>query len=130
MSIEDDTLAQVAQVFSQAIRAERTATMDALETERKATLTILQALRQENQRRARASTGRFVWGFLLGASLAALVVILFSRKSGRQRRENITARISSAIEQGRQAAALREHELWEQYQNQLSAKPKKDIRPL
>lgn len=139
MSVESDTLAQAALRFSEAIQSERATTIEALERERKAAVQIIEALRRENDRRARASTGRFVVGFLVGAALGAVAVSLIAPKSGAESRLGLTAsltttrsslidRVRAAISAGQRAASTREQELWAEYRQRLASgdKPKAD----
>lgn len=137
MSVESDTLAQAALRFSEAIQSERASTIDALERERKAAVQIIEALRRENDRRARASAGRFVLGFLIGTALGAVAVSLLSPRSGAESRMGLTAnlstargsltdRVRAAISAGQRAASAREQELWAEYRQRLASgdKPK------
>jgi gas vesicle protein len=61
--------------------------------------------------------GRFVLGFIIGSA----AVVLLTPKSGSQAREGIATQINTALEAGKQAAALREEELWDQYRSKLKA---------
>lgn len=65
--------------------------------------------------------GRFVLGFIIGAAIGSAAVVLLTPKSGSQAREGITTQINTALEAGKQAAALREEELWDQYRTKLKA---------
>jgi hypothetical protein len=131
MSVETEALAEVAQRFADAIKGERTATMEALEGERKAAVQIIEALRRENMRRVQASGGKFVVGFLIGVALGAVAVTVLTPRSGEDARtslalnlsgarQNLSERLRAAIEAGKRAAASREQELWGQYRQRLS----------
>jgi gas vesicle protein len=138
MAVEIDALADAAQRFSEAIRAERTATVVALEAERKAAIQIIEALRAENDRHARASGGKFALGLLIGVAVGAAAVTLLTPRSGQEARIGLTAgisgaggprpslaeRVRTAIASGQNAAAQRERELWADYRQRIIAKPK------
>jgi len=139
MSVETDTLAEAAQRFADAVKAERTATFDALAAERKAATQIIEALRYEAAKRARASSGRFVVGFLIGVGLGAVAVTMLTPRSGDEARLGLTAnlgtartglagRLRSAVDAGKRAAAAREQELWSEYRQRVADadKPKDD----
>lgn len=141
MTVETDALAEAAQRFGEAVRAERTSTMDALETERKAAVQIIEALRGENARRLRSTNWRFVLGLLLGAAGGAVAVWYASQRSGEEFRLGLATsvnesgaslgeRFRSALDAGRRAAVLREQELWNQYRKRQgeSGKPRDDER--
>lgn len=138
MSVETDALADTALRFSEAIRAERATTIEALEAERKAAIAIIKALRAENDRRARASGGKFALGLLIGVAVGAAAVTLLTPRSGQEARVGLTAGISgtggpklsladrfrSAVASGKRAAAQREQELWADYRQRTAAKPR------
>ncbi len=134
MTVETDALADAAQRFSEAIRAERASTLDALANERQAAMEIIRALRAESARRSRQATGRFAIGLLLGGAIGAAAIYLINQRTSEEARLGLTARVESggasfgerlraAIEAGRRAAAAQERELWEQYRQRLAAKP-------
>jgi len=50
-------------------------------------------------------------GFLLGSVIGAGVVLLFVPRSGSETRELIQGHVNSVLEEGRQAAEIRRHEL-------------------
>jgi gas vesicle protein len=131
MTFETDELAEAALRFSEAVRAERTSTLDALATERQAALQLLQALRKEGARRAQASTGRFLVGVLIGAAAGAAAVYFINQRSSEEARLGLTRsaeyagaslseRLKAAIEAGRRAATTRESELWQRYRERIS----------
>ena len=114
------------------IQAERTSTIASLEAERKAAIKIIEALRKENDRRARASGGRFIIGFLIGMALGAAAMSMFAPKSGEESRARFAAniggarsslsdRLRGAIEVGKRAAASAEADLWSQYRLRVAA---------
>jgi gas vesicle protein len=137
MSIETDALAAAAQRFSEAIRAERATTFEALEAERQAALQIIAALKAENDRHARASGGKFAFGLVLGIAVGVAAVTLLAPRSGQEARRglrssisgsggpqpSLTERVQAAINSGQRAAAEREQELWNEYRQRLAAKP-------
>ncbi len=137
MAVEIDALADAAQRFSEAIRAERVTTIEALETERKAAIQIIAALRAENDRRARASGGKFAIGLLIGVAVGAAAVTLLTPRSGQEARVGLTASVSgsggpkpslaerfrAAVNSGQHAAAQREQQLWADYRQRITAKP-------
>jgi gas vesicle protein len=137
MSVETDTLAEAAQRFADAIKTERTTTLDALAAERKAATQIIEALRYEAAKRAQASSGRFVIGFLIGVGIGAVAVTMLTPRSGDETRMGLTAnlgsarqslgeRLRSAVEAGKRAATSREQELWGEYRKRITdgAKPR------
>ncbi|NTU78545.1 MAG: hypothetical protein HGA45_03940 [Chloroflexales bacterium] len=134
MTVETDALAEAALQFSEAIRAERTSTLDALATERQAALQIIKALRGENQRRVRQSSGRFAVGFLIGSALGAAAIYMINQRTSEEVRLGLVARaedtgaslgerIKAAIEAGRRAAASQEQDLWTKYRQRITEKP-------
>jgi hypothetical protein len=137
MAAEIDALADAAQRFSEAIRAERVTTIEALEAERKAAIAIIEALRAENNRRARASGGKFAIGLLLGVAVGAAAVTLLTPRSGQEARVGLTTSVSgaggprpslaerfrTAVDSGRRAAVQREQELWADYRQRTAPKP-------
>lgn len=139
MSVETDTLAEAAQRFADAIKTERTATLDALAAERKAAAQIIEALRYEAAKRSRASGGRFAIGFLIGVGIGAVAVTMLTPRSGDEARLGLTAnlggaraglagRFRAAVEAGKRAASSREQELWGEYRKRIAegAKPRPD----
>lgn len=63
--------------------------------------------------------GRFLLGFVVGAAIGSVAVILLTPKSGDDTRESISTQVNRALESGKQAAAAREQELWGQYHTRL-----------
>lgn len=63
--------------------------------------------------------GCFVLGFIIGAAIGSAAVMLLTPKSGSDTRAGIAAQLSNALEAGKQAAAMREEELWDQYRAKL-----------
>jgi hypothetical protein len=140
MTVESETLVEAARRFGEVIQAERTSTIASLEAERKATIKIIEALRKENDRRSRASGGRFVLGFLIGAAIGAVAMIMLTPKSGDERRAGLAAnlggarsslsdRLRGAVEAGKRAAASAEQDLWFQYRQRVASggeKPRRD----
>ena len=135
MSVETDTLAEAAQRFADAIKTERTATLDALAAERKAAAQIIEALRYEAAKRSQASGGRFVLGFLIGVGLGAVAVTMLTPRSGDETRLGLAAnlggarqglgeRFRAAVEAGKRAASSREQELWGEYRKRIAEGPK------
>ncbi|MFV9506299.1 MAG: hypothetical protein AB4911_17245 [Oscillochloridaceae bacterium umkhey_bin13] len=134
MTVESDTLTEVALRFSEAIRAERTSTLDALAQERQAALQIIQALRSESQRRARQSSGRFAVGLLIGSAIGAAAIYALNQRTSEEVRLGLVAgaessgvslgdRFKAAVEAGRKAANSTEQELWDEYRKRLSEPP-------
>jgi gas vesicle protein len=132
MTVESETLVEAARRFGEVIQAERTSTISALEAERAAAIKIITALRNENDRRSRASGGRFVLGFLIGAAIGAVAVSMLVPKSGEERRAGLVAnlgtsqaslsdRLRGAVEAGKRAAATAEQDLWSEYRQRISA---------
>jgi gas vesicle protein len=132
MTVESETLVEAARRFGEVIQAERTSTVVALEAERQAAIKIIEALRKENDRRSRASGGRFVLGFLIGAAIGAVAVSMLVPKSGEERRAGLVAnlgttqaslsdRLRGAVDAGKRAAASAEADLWSQYRQRVSA---------
>lgn len=135
MSVETDTLAEAAQRFADAIKTERTATLDALAAERKAAQQIIEALRYEAAKRSQVNGGKFLLGFLLGAAIGAVAVTVLTPRSGEETRLGLKAnlggarqsfgeRFRSAIEAGKRAATQREQELWVEYRRRVAEGPK------
>ena len=63
--------------------------------------------------------GRFLLGFVVGAAIGSVTVILLTPKSGGATRDSISSQINQAIEQGKLAAESREKELWDQYNTRI-----------
>ena len=63
--------------------------------------------------------GRFVLGFVIGATLSATAVLLLTPESGQDLRQKIAARIQAAIEAGQAAATVHEQELWDDFRQRL-----------
>ncbi|NTW04159.1 MAG: YtxH domain-containing protein [Oscillochloris sp.] len=131
MTVESDTLVEAARRFSEVIQAERTSTITALEAERAAAIKIIEALRRENDRRTRASGGKFVLGFLIGAAIGVAAVSIITPKSGEENlanlkqnvdhvRSNLSDRMRVAIDAGKRAAASAEQDLWAQYRQRVA----------
>ncbi len=138
MTVETDVLADAALRFSDAIRAERTSTLDALANERQAALQIISALRNESQRRTRQAGGRFAFGLMLGAALGAAAIYVINQRTSEEARLGLTARvedtgaaislslgdrIKAALADGRRAASTHEEDLWNKYRQNLIEKP-------
>jgi gas vesicle protein len=134
MTVETDALAEAALRFSEAIRAERASTLDALANERQAALQIIQALRVESALRTRQANGRFTIGLLLGAAVGAATIYAISQRTSEEARLGLAARvedgqaslgerIKAALESGRRAASSHEQELWGKYRQRLTEKP-------
>jgi hypothetical protein len=134
MTVETDALAEAALRFSEAIRAERASTLDALANERQAALQIIQALRSESAHRVREANGRFTIGLLLGAAVGAAAIYIISQHTSEEARLGLVAgvegggaslaeRFRAAIDSGRRAASTHEQELWQKYRQRLADKP-------
>ncbi|HMQ32860.1 MAG TPA: hypothetical protein PKD53_19170 [Chloroflexaceae bacterium] len=134
MTVETDALADAALRFSEAIRAERASTLDALATERQAAMEIIRALRVEGARRSRQSAGRFAIGLLVGGALGAAAIYMINQRTSEEARLGLTARVEgggaslgerlrAAVEAGRRAAASQEQDLWAKYRQRLADKP-------
>ncbi|MEI7643076.1 MAG: YtxH domain-containing protein [Chloroflexales bacterium] len=132
MTVESETLAEAARRFGEVIQAERTATLTALEAERAVAIKIIAALRKENDRRSRASGGKFVLGFLIGTAIGVAAVSVIVPKSGEERRAslalnlgtaraNLSGRLRKAVEAGKRAAAAAEQDLWAEYRQRIAA---------
>ncbi|NCC32304.1 MAG: hypothetical protein EOM24_09800 [Chloroflexia bacterium] len=135
MTVETDMLTDAALRFSEAIRAERASTLDALANERQAALQIIQALRNETKRRTRQSTGRFAFGLLVGTAMGSAAIYVLHQRASEEMRLGITARAEStgvslqervkqAIEAGKRAAAKQEQALWDDYRRRMIEQPK------
>jgi gas vesicle protein len=134
MTVETDALAEAALRFSDAIRAERTSTLDALANERQAALQIIKALRSESERRTRQASGRFAIGLMLGTAIGAAAIYFINQRTSEEVRLGLTAqveetgasigdRLKAALEAGRQAATTHEQDLWAKYRQRLTEKP-------
>ncbi len=132
MTVESETLVEAARRFGEVIQAERSSTIAALEAERAAAIKIIEALRRENDRRSRASGGRFVLGFLVGAAIGAAAVSALVSEPGADRRASLTANIGDvraslaerwqkAVAAGKRATVAAEQELWAQYRQRVAA---------
>jgi hypothetical protein len=132
MTVESETLVDAARRFGEVIQAERTSTLAALEAERTAAIKIIAALRKENDRHARASGGKFVLGFLIGAAIGVAAVSMLMPKSGEESRANLTLnlgtaraslseRLRGAVEAGKRAATTAEQDLWSEYRKRIAA---------
>ena len=131
MTVESETLADAARRFGEVIAAERMSTLAALEAERAAAIKIIAALRKENERRARASGGKFVLGFLIGTAIGVTAVNLLVQKTTEESRAKlalnigaartrVSDRLRSAVEAGKRAAAAAEQELWEECRKRIA----------
>jgi hypothetical protein len=109
MSLETDELAEAAQRFSEALRAER-------------------------GRRVQETGARFVFGLAIGAAAGIAAIYLVSQRASEESRLGIAAsplslddgaglreRLRRAVEDGRRAARGREEELWQLYRQQTEA---------
>lgn len=134
MTVETDALAEAALRFSDAVRAERTSTLDALANERQAALQIIRALRGEAAHRSRQATGRFAIGLAVGAALGAAAIYVVNQRTSEEARLGLTARVEdtgaslgdrlrAAVEAGRRAAASHEQDLWTRYRQRLAEGP-------
>jgi hypothetical protein len=133
MTVESETLVDAARRFGEVIQAERTSTLAALEAERTAAIKIIAALRKENDRHARASGGKFVLGFLIGAAIGVVAVSMLMPKSGEESRASLTLnldtartslseRLRGAVEAGKRAATTAEQDLWSEYRKRVAGK--------
>ena len=139
MTVETDALAETALRFSEAIRAERTSTFDALATERQAALKIIESLRAERGRRTQQAGGRFVLGVALGVAAGIAVIYVVNQRASDEARLGLAAspapsepappsltmseRIGAAIRAGQRAARGREDELWQSYRKRVAQQP-------
>jgi hypothetical protein len=132
MTVETDALADAAERFSEAIRAERLSTFDALANERQAALQIIESLRQERGRRLVSANNRFAVGVVLGLAVGAAVIYAINQRVSEEARLGLTAgpapdvsgpaitnRLKSALSAGKRAAQRREDELWENYHSRV-----------
>ncbi|MEI8165713.1 MAG: hypothetical protein WCG26_05020 [Chloroflexales bacterium] len=134
MTVETDALTEAALRFSEAIRAERTSTLDALANERQAALQIIQALRGENERRAQQAGGRFAMGFIIGTALGLTAIYMLNQRTSEEVRLGLVTRaehtgaalgerLKAALAVGRRAATTHEQELWDKYRQRVNPKP-------
>jgi gas vesicle protein len=140
MTLESDALADTALRFSEAVRAERTSTLDALASERQAALQIIASLRAERARRSADANNRFLIGIALGVAVGAAVIYVVNQRASEEARlglasgpslglrkasegglslESVRRRLQAAIADGKRAAAGRETELWQRYRDKL-----------
>jgi hypothetical protein len=131
MTVETDALADAAQRFSEAIRAERTSTFDILATERQAALQIIESLRRERGRRAASANSRFAIGVVIGLALGAAAIYVINQRASEEARLGLRAgpasgdgapltnRLKAALDEGKRAARLREGELWQRYRERV-----------
>jgi len=63
----------------------------------------------------------FVGGAILGAAVGAGVIVFSTPKSGEETRQSISERWNNALQQGKQAARLREQELWADFNTRVKA---------
>ena len=66
---------------------------------------------------------RMMAGLLLGALIAAGLVLLFAPKSGAQMRQKIQAWVQDLLAEGRQAAEVRRVELTTQFESLKQPRP-------
>jgi gas vesicle protein len=66
---------------------------------------------------------RMMAGLLLGALIAAGLVLLFAPKNGAQTREQIQAWLQDVLAEGRQAAEVRRVELTTQFESLKQPRP-------
>lgn len=66
---------------------------------------------------------RMMVGLLLGAALAAGLVLLFAPKSGEEMRRQIQEWVQGVLEEGQQAAEMRRLELSTQFESLKQPKP-------
>jgi hypothetical protein len=131
MTVETDALADAAERFSEAIKAERTSTFDALAAERHAALQIIESLRRERGRRAASANSRFAIGVVIGLAVGAAAIYFINQRASEEARLGLTAgpgggeggaitgRLKAALDEGKRAAARREDELWQRYRDRL-----------
>lgn len=131
MTVETDALADAAERFSEAIRAERTSTFDALAAERQAALQIIESLRRERGRRAASANSRFAIGVVIGLAVGAAAIYFINQRASEEARLGLTAgpatgdggaisdRFKAALDAGKRAAARREDELWQRYRERV-----------
>ena len=67
---------------------------------------------------------RMMAGLLLGAALAAGLVLLFAPKSGEEMRRQIQEWVQGVLEEGQQAAEVRRLELTTQFESLKQPKPR------
>jgi hypothetical protein len=131
MTLESDALADAALRFSEAIRAERASTLEALSNERQAAMQIIQALRNETRRRSKQSTGRFTVGLLLGSALGVGAIYMLNQRTSEEVRLGLVSgveqggasfreRLRAAVEAGRRAAVSQEQLLWDDYRRRMA----------
>lgn len=63
--------------------------------------------------------GRFLLGFVIGASIGAITVLALTPMSGTETRHSLADRFNAALEAGRQATAIREQELWNEFRQRM-----------
>lgn len=136
MTVESDALAEAALRFSEAIRAERASTFDALATERQAALKIIEALRAERTRETYQASGRFAFGVALGVAAGIAAIYFVSQRASEEARLGLTAtpvaeeapadalaglrdRLRLALEDGKRAMQREESELWQRYRQRI-----------
>jgi hypothetical protein len=132
MTVETDALADAAERFSEAIRAERTSTFDALAAERHAALQIIESLRRERGRRAASANSSFAIGVVIGLAVGAAAIYVINQRASEEARLGLTAgpaggaeggaitdRFKAALDEGKRAAARREDELWQRYRERV-----------
>lgn len=63
--------------------------------------------------------GRFLIGFVVGVGIGATTVILTTPMSGEDMMQFLNAKVETALEVGRKAAAEQEQKLWEEFHEKL-----------
>ena len=66
--------------------------------------------------------GRFLFGFVIGMAIGALVVIFSAPRSGSETIEGIRALLDESVAVGKLASATHEQELWAQFRSRLAKK--------
>jgi len=64
--------------------------------------------------------GRFLFGFVIGVVIGAVVVIFSAPRSGSETIEGIRGMLDDAVAVGKRASADREQELWSQFRTRLA----------
>jgi gas vesicle protein len=66
--------------------------------------------------------GRFLLGFVIGAAIGAVAVIVIAPRSGPETRQGIRGLLSDTLDVARRATAAREKELWGDFRARLEKK--------
>jgi len=66
--------------------------------------------------------GRFLLGFVIGAAIGAVAVIVIAPRSGSKTRQGIRGLLSDTLDVARRATAAREKELWGDFRARLEHK--------